>query len=132
MSSEVQQGVNLAAGGKIADARGSDEVIRRWVGERQQVSRDFLGQALKVAREHGGRVVSASLAADGDDTPYCGTVTIHFPFPRGGEGIPSLAAISAELLILTHGIPIPDILSVRALNPAGPVEFAGAVGVREQ
>jgi hypothetical protein len=124
MSTEIKQGVNVS-GGNIQ--RGSDEVLKRWTHDRQQLSRNLLDVVAAIAEKHGGKVESVSLVADGDDVPRCGSVGVRFPFPHphGGDPFGDLAKSGLSFHVFTHGIPIPDVLHVGVINPVvNPAQIA--------
>lgn len=127
MSTEIRQGVNVS-GATIQ--RGSDEVLKRWTHERQQLSRNLLDVVAAIAEKHGGKVESVSLVADGDDVPRCGTVGVRFPFPHphGGGPFDDLTASGLSFHVFTHGIPIPDVLHVGVSNPVQINASKGTIG----
>jgi len=131
MPTETKDSVNVGPGANVAGlARGSDEVLKKWLKDRQKLSRDLLGEMVAVARQHGGTVSGASLAADGDDVPYCGNVVLTFPFPPRPGPLESLLSKGLRFGVLTHGIPVPDIYVVTVKNPVGgPGPEQGQIGI---
>jgi hypothetical protein len=128
--SETKNAVNLGPAGNIATvARGSDEVLKKWVAGRQKLSRNLLAEMVAVAREHGGSVEGASLVADGDDTPRCGNVVLRFPIPHGGPVFEALGQKGLGFHVLTHGIPVPDWYRIEVVNPViNPAQIEGGKG----
>lgn len=118
MATDAREAVNVGVGANVAGlARGSDEVLKRWLKGRQQLSRNLLREMVAVAREHGGTIEGASLVADGDDVPICGNVVLRFPRPPKGGLFEALGERGLSFNVLTHGIPIPDIYHVEVVNP---------------
>jgi hypothetical protein len=134
MPTETKESVNVGAGANVAGpARGSEEVLKKWQKDRLKLSRDLLGEMVAVARQHGGAVAGASLAADGDDTPLCPEIVLRFPVPPrpGPNPLDALVAKGLEFNVLTHGIPFPDIYVVTVKNPVigpGPIKSLLSIG----
>jgi hypothetical protein len=127
---EVKNAVNVGAGTNVATlTRGSDAVLKRWVADRQKLSRELLGEMVSVARQFGGSVEGAALVADGEDTPRCGNVVLSFPFPPRPGLFEALGQKGLGFNVLTHGIPIPDIFHVEVVNPViNPGQVAAGKG----
>jgi hypothetical protein len=128
MATETKDAVNLGPHANVATlARGSDEVLKKWIAGRQKLSRELLSEMVGVARQFGGSVAGASLDSDGDDTPRCGNVVLQFPFPPRPGVFEALGQKGLGFNVLTHGIPIPDIFHIEVVNP---VVNPGQVGGR--
>jgi len=134
MPTETKESVNVGVGANVAGlARGSEEVLKKWLKDRQKLSRDLLGEMVAVARQHGGSVTGAELAADGDDVPLCPEIILRFPIPpRPGPGpLDILVSKGLQFNVLTHGIPVPDIYVVTVKNPVtgpGPIKSLLSIG----
>lgn len=129
MATETKTAVNLGGANVATIARGSDEVLKKWVAGRQKLSRELLSEMVGVARQFGGSVEGASLVADGEDTPRCGNVVLRFPFPPRPGLLEALGQKGLGFHVLTHGIPIPDIFHIEVVNPVvNPGQIAAGKG----
>ena len=94
-----------------AEARGSEQVIERWLGDRRRLSRKTLEDLVSLARNSGGELV--------DVTPddWCGTMWFKpWPRPKGAQLIENLVARGYVVEVFPLGIPHPEAVQVLVRN----------------
>jgi hypothetical protein len=101
----------------IADTRGSDQVIERWLERRGKFTKDEVGELVKLAQQSGGELVNVSaFGGERDPDDWCGTMWFRKPRPRIGALVDQLVDRGWGVEIFPRGIINPDMVEIVVQN----------------